>query len=342
MKLDTTTAKNAINIVLPIVLGGGILYWMYRGFDFGKLSDVCMHEMDWWWMGFSLIFGVTAQMFRGLRWKLALEPLGEKPRTANCIDAIFISYASSIIIPRIGEVSRCGILKQYDGTSFSKSLGTVVTERVIDSILVMVMTVVTFLVQIRMFSTFFDKTGTNLNSITERFTTTGYIVTAICGAAAIFFIWFLTKRIAVFAKVKEMMGNMKAGILSLKDVKNKWLFTAYTLLIWISYFLHFYITFNCFGFTTDLSISVALVAFVVGSIAVIVPTPNGAGPWHFAVKTILVLNGVGEDDAVTFALIVHTIQTSLTALLGVYAILALQGRKIRKEIKEQTGQPFNK
>ena len=146
----------------------------------------------------------------------------------------------------------------------------------------------------------------------------------------------------MFAKVKEMMGNMKAGILSLKDVKNKWLFTAYTLLIWISYFLHFYITFNCFGFTTDLSISVALVAFVVGSIAVIVPTPNGAGPWHFAVKTILVLNGVGEDDAVTFALIVHTIQTSLTALLGVYAILALQGRKIRKEIKEQTGQPFNK
>ena len=66
MKLDTTTAKNAINLVLPIVLGGGILYWMYRGFDFGKLSYVCTHQIDWWWMGFSLIFGVTAQMFRGL------------------------------------------------------------------------------------------------------------------------------------------------------------------------------------------------------------------------------------------------------------------------------------
>ena len=69
---------------------------------------------------------------------------------------------------------------------------------------------------------------------------------------------------------------------------------------------------------------------------------NDAKEDIIAVKTILVLNGVGEDDAVTFALIVHTIQTSLTALLGVYAILALQGRKIRKEIKEQTGQPFNK
>lgn len=111
-------------------------------------------------------------------------------------------------------------------------------------------------------------------------------------------------------------------------------------MIWISYFLHFYITFNCFGFTTDLSISVALVAFVVGSIAVIVPTPNGAGPWHFAVKTILVLNGVGEDDAVTFALIVHTIQTSLTALLGVYAILALQGRKSGKKSKNKQDNPL--
>ena len=68
---------------------------------------------------------------------------------------------------------------------------------------------------------------------------------------------------------------------------------------------------------------VSLVAFVVGTFAVLVPTPNGAGPWHFAVKTVLVLFGVAQTEAVVFVLIVHTIQTALVALLGVYSCLAL-------------------
>ena len=63
--------------------------------------------------------------------------------------------------------------------------------------------------------------------------------------------------------------------------------------------------------------------FIVGSIAVVVPTPNGAGPWHFAVKTMLMLYGVASTDALFFVLIVHSIQTLLVILLGVYAWLAL-------------------
>ena len=63
----------------------------------------------------------------------------------------------------------------------------------------------------------------------------------------------------------------------------------------------------------------ALVTFIVGSIAVIVPTPNGAGPWHFAVKTMLILYGVGETEALNFVLIVHSVQTLLVIMLGIFA-----------------------
>ena len=125
-------------VVLPFVLGGAILWWMYRGEDFSTISHVLTEEMNWTWMLLSFPFGILAQMFRGWRWKQTLEPIGVHPRTSVCMHAIFISYAASLVIPRIGEFSRCAILKRYDGSSFSKALCTVVTERAVDTLIVMI------------------------------------------------------------------------------------------------------------------------------------------------------------------------------------------------------------
>jgi uncharacterized protein (TIRG00374 family) len=318
--------KKALNILFPIVLGGGILWWMYRNFDFNLLRSTLNGGMNWWWMAFSLVFGVTAQLFRGLRWKQTLEPVGENPRTSTCVHAIFLSYAASLIIPRIGEITRCGVLRKYDGTSFSKSLGTVVTERIIDSLLVLLITAIVFISQAKVFYNFFAETGTNLTEWACKFTATGYIVTALCVVALFLLLFIIMRKLTIFARFRETIKEIKEGVMSLKDVKNKTLFTLYTLGIWGSYFLHYYITFFCFDFTMGLGLNVALVSFIVGSIAVIVPTPNGMGPWHFAVKTILVLYGVQETNAETFVIIVHTIQTALIPLLGVYSLMALTKR----------------
>ena len=326
------TLKKTINIAIPFVLGGGILWWMYRDTDFHAMEETLLHEMDWGWMLFSLVFGVTAQMFRGIRWKQTLEPLDEHPRMMDCIHAVFISYASSLVIPRSGELSRCGVLARYDGTSFLKSLGTVVTERVIDSLLVLFITLVVILSQVAIFSSFFDQTGTNVGEILRGFTTTGYIVTAICLVITLVFLWILMKRFTFMEKLKDMVDKVKEGILSLSGVKNKGLFVFYTLAIWVSYFLHYWITFKCFDFTENLSFTVAIVSFIIGSISVIVPTPNGAGPWHFAVKTILILYGLADTDAVTFVLIVHTIQTALVPLLGIFSLVALSFRPVHKKV----------
>ena len=118
------------------MLGGAILYWMYRDFDFGSISHVLLDEMNWGWMLLSFPFGILAQAFRGWRWRQTLEPIGEKPRSTVSIYSVFLSYAASLVIPRVGEFTRCGVLKRYDGVSFSKALGTVVTERAIDSLVV--------------------------------------------------------------------------------------------------------------------------------------------------------------------------------------------------------------
>ena len=317
------TLKKTLNITVPFLLGGGILWWMYRDTNFHDMENVVLNQMNWGWMLFSLVFGVTAQLFRGIRWKQALAPLGEHPRMTDCIHAVFISYASSLIIPRSGELSRCGILAKYDKTPFMKALGTVVTERMIDSLLLLIITAIVMATQLAVFNSFFNNTGTNLSDILRGFTTTGYLVTALCLVITILFMWLAMKRFTFMQKIKDAVTNIKEGILSLKGIEHKGLFVFYTVAIWASYFLHYWITFRCFSFMEGLGFTAAIVSFIVGSISVIVPTPNGAGPWHFAVKTILVLYGLADTEAVTFVLIVHTIQTALVPVLGIFSLIAL-------------------
>ena len=139
------TSSDILKILFSLILGGAILYWMYRGFDFAQLGDVMLHQMDWTWMLLSLPFGILAQAFRGWRWKLALDPLGEHPRNSTSVNSVFLSYALSLLIPRIGEFTRCGVLKRYDGVSFAKALGTVLTERVIDTLFIGLLILATFL-----------------------------------------------------------------------------------------------------------------------------------------------------------------------------------------------------
>ena len=162
-----------------------------------------------------------------------------------------------------------------------------------------------------------------MDTVLYRFTTTGYIVTLACGAAAIGLIVYLLRKLSIYNKVKNTLQGLWQGIASLRNIKNIPLFIFFTLAIWGSYFVHYYLTFFCFEATSHLGISCALVTFIVGSIAVIVPTPNGAGPWHFAVKTMLILYGIAETDALYFVLIVHSIQTLLVVALGIYAWIAL-------------------
>jgi hypothetical protein len=223
------------------------------------------------------------------------------------------------VIPRIGEFSRCAILKRYDGVSFSKALGTVVTERAVDTLIVMFYSGIILLIEMSTFGTFFKKTGTSLDRILESFSLTGWIVTAICGIAILILLHLLLKNFSIYNKVKMTLSGIWEGVLSLRGVKNLPLYLFFSIGIWVMYFLHYYLTFFCFDFTENLGIGCALVSFVVANFAVIVPTPNGAGPWHFAIKTMLILYGVADEQALWFVLIVHTVQTLLVIALGIYA-----------------------
>ena len=151
-------------------------------------------------------------------------------------------------------------------------------------------------------------------------------------------LWVLLRHLSIYNKVKTTLNGIWEGIISLKSVRSVPLFVVMTVGIWLCYFLHYYLTFFCFDFTSHLGLSCALVTFIVGSIAVIVPTPNGAGPWHFAVKTMLILYGVVDEQALYFVLIVHTIQTMLVVVLGVYGWAALLFSRTHSHAETQRAQ----
>ena len=327
MKSSNCKIVKSIKVLLPLALAIGILWWMYRGIRWEELVDALSHKMSWTWMLLSMPFGILAQVFRAIRWRQVLAPAGERPRLSTCIHAVFLSYASSLVVPRVGEVLRCGVLKRYEGTNFSCSVGTVVTERIIDTLLILLLSLLTFLTQIPVFLNFFQHTGVSMSSLFGQFSLTGWLVTAASGLLALIAIVLVSRRFRLFSKTSSFLSDLKNGLLSVKEVENPFLFILYSLGIWVSYYLHFYLTFFCFDFTAGLGPLAALVAFVVGTFAVLVPTPNGAGSWHFAVKTVLVLYGVGQTDAALFVLIVHTLQTLLVALLGVWSSVALALRK---------------
>ena len=227
MKIMQTIAK----ILMPLILGGAILYWMYRGEDWQSIKDVMLHEMNWTWMLLSFPFGILAQAFRGWRWQQTLEPIGEEPRASICINAIFLS--------------------------------SVVTERAVDTLIVMLYSGIILLFSMSTFGTFFKKTGTSFEHILSGFSLTGWVVAAICGAAVLLLLHLLLKNLSIYNKVKMTMHGIWEGVFSLKDVKNLPLYLFFSVGIWVMYFLHYYLTFFCFDFTENLGIGCALVSFVV-------------------------------------------------------------------------------
>ncbi len=318
-----------VKVALSLLLSGGILWWMYRGLDLSALSLALAGEMRWGWMLASMPFGVAAQVLRAMRWRQSLEPLGERPRLSSCVYAVFLSYASSLVVPRVGEILRCAVLRRSDGVGLSHGVGTVMTERVTDVIVMLLLTVFAVSFEIPVFARFVSRTGMSLASLAGRFTGAGYLVTAVCVLLAIAVGIYFLLRIRMPKGVRGTAEGFVRGLLSVRLVRRKWLFLTCSLGIWVCYFLHFLLAFFSFPFTAGLGLGAAMVAFVAGTYAVLVPTPNGAGAWHFAVKTVLMLYGVAMVDGAMFVLIVHALQTLLVAVLGVYALVALAvGRRV--------------
>ena len=315
--------RTFVKVVLPLGFGFLLLWWLFREMDLTEIWNVIRHGVRYDIILFSLLFGLFANVVRGLRWGLLIETLGVRFKLSNAINAVLGNYAVNLVLPRVGEVWRCGIVAKYDKISFSKLLGTLLIDRVSDTIMVGTITLFIFIFNIDFFISFFAKNPALLEGFHAMLNSIWIYALAI---GLVILVWFVFKYMSHFTlvrKAKDLLLNVWAGMKSIWLMDRKWLFLVQTLLIWSGYFCYFYITFYAFDFTRELGIGVGLIAFTMSSIGVAVPVQGGIGPWHFMVIATLVCFGVNENDAAAFALVVHTVQTVWTGLCGLGGIVAL-------------------
>ncbi|MDR1762693.1 MAG: flippase-like domain-containing protein [Dysgonamonadaceae bacterium] len=313
-----------IKTFLPLLFGLLVLWLTIGKLDFEQVGEVLKNDVNYWFIALSLPFGLFANIIRGYRWELLIRPLGYKPRKSNIIYSVLGTYGVNLAFPRLGEIWRCTMITRYENIPFTKALGTMLTDRISDSVTVALITVAAFAMNVPFFRSFFEKYPEIYSGILN-IITYPWFWAAISGTFIL--IWQIFEKfgeVGIIKKIKQLLLNIKDGIFTIGKMENKWLFIFYTFLIWFGYFLYFYICFFAFPFTKDFGWNYGLIGFVMGSIAMGVPVQGGIGPWHFMIGATLMAFGVSAVNAGAFALCVHTIQAILwTGLFGIFGVLAL-------------------
>ena len=323
--------KTTLKILIPLVIGLLILWLLYRDMDFNQLWHTLREGSDFGILLGSLLFGLAANIIRGLRWDLLIRSLGESPKRSHSILTVLGNYAVNMALPRMGEVWRCAAMSHYSGIGFSRLFGTLLIDRVFDLVMVAILVALACFGNMDFFLDFFRDNPEFPHRIQALLSSPWFYVSLAALALIVYMVWRLGKQSKYIRKVHSFGQNVWQGLRVIGTMDQKWLFILYSILLWVGYFLYFYTTFYAFDFTAHLGPGIGLVTFIMSSIAVAAPVQAGMGAWHFMVIYTLTTFGVGRDDAASFALIVHTIQTlwiTLTGLVAI-AILTAYGKRSR-------------
>jgi uncharacterized protein (TIRG00374 family) len=330
-----------IRILLPLSAGVLLLWYLYRNQDLSGILQVVRQGIRYDILLFSLIFGLAANTLRGLRWCLLIDSLGKRVQRRCAVLAVWGNYAINMALPRVGEIWRCGVLSKYEKIPFTKLLGTLFVDRLLDTLVVSLLTLCLCVFNIGFFRSFFAENPPILITTLYRlfssvWTWAGLLLVTV----ALWFIFMKLRRLIFVQRITAIFRNIWEGFRSLWTIRYKVRFVLQTLGIWTGYFLYFYLTFFAFDFTRDLSLRIGLIAFAMSSISVAVPVQGGIGVWHFMVIATLAAFGVERADAGAYAMVVFAIQSVwvvLTGLLGIVALpFACKDRETEENVPEIT------
>lgn len=309
--------KKTLKTILPIALGVFLVWYWYNSTSPANRHEILVRikDADPVWVGTSILLGFCAYISRAIRWNYMLEPLGYKPRLVNNVLIILIAYLANLVPPRVGEILRPTALATYEGVPFEKGLGTIITERVIDVIMLLSIIAITLLLQTDIILSFLEEKG---------FPLTGILLLLTAGLLGLaFFVIFIKKsNHAIALKVKDFIQGMLAGVLSVFKMKNKWAFVFHTLIIWSCYIGMFWVIKYTVAETIDLSLTQLMVAFVAGALAMMF-TNGGIGLYPIAVSQALAIYGISKVSGDAFGWIMWISQTFVVVVFGAISFLLL-------------------
>jgi uncharacterized protein (TIRG00374 family) len=323
-----------IKFVLFLGLGILIIWLSLRNLTGIEKDEILrsFRTANYNWVVLAIVLGILSHILRSLRWILFFEPMGYKPSLKNTFYAVMIGYFANMAFPRLGEVSRCGILAKYEKIPFNKSFGSVITERAIDLVIFLLLFFLTIFTQIGTIDHYLD---TKIYpKIYAKIQDPAIIRLMVCGGIAFVLLLLLAlllfrKRLAsskIGGKIRSLIAGFWEGLKSLSGIRKPFLFVAYSLLIWVLYFFMLYVCFFCFAETSGLSLGAGLSALVLGSVGIMI-TPGGIGLYPAIIQETLRLYGTTMTTGLALGWIAWTAQTSMILIVGGISLLLLSFNK---------------
>lgn len=315
-------------------IGGILLYFSFRNVSLADLSGG-LRSANYVWVSFSVIVGILAYIVRAARWSILLETMDYKAPLRHTYDAVMFGYLSNFAFPRLGEITRCGLLYKTLGIPVTKGLGTVVIERVYDTLCLTLICVGVFFMRYATFGKFIREQILAPASVFfhQHFSiSTGivlFLVLLLCGWGVFRFL----KSRNVNARLKNFLLGLKDGILSGLRMKKRALFLMYTLALWICYWATSYTIMMAMPETHHLGLADALFLMVIGGLGWVVPVQGGLGSFHFIVSLGLGIYGISQDKGVVFATISHESQSIFMIILGLSSLISA-GLYLRKKTRK--------
>lgn len=337
-QLDAKPFKAGFTTILKFVIFLG-LGFLITWLSLKDLTEEERHEIikafktaNYNWVFLGIALGIFSHVLRALRWMMFMEPMGYKPRFKNSFYAVMIGYLANLAFPRLGEVTRCGILTKYEKIPFNRSLGTVITERAIDLLIFFSLFALMIFTQMGTIREYLDETI--YPKLVAKFGTIHYTrilwITA-AGFMVVFGLLFWAfrhrlRKFLLYQKIKSLAVGFWEGLKSLTQIKRPWLFILYSAGIWVLYFLMLYVCFFCFPETSSLSLGAGLSALVLGSIGIMI-TPGGIGLYPAIIQETLKLYGIALVTGLALGWIVWATQTLMILILGGGSLIMLSFNK---------------
>ncbi|HKM45851.1 MAG TPA: lysylphosphatidylglycerol synthase transmembrane domain-containing protein [Dysgonamonadaceae bacterium] len=316
-------SKRVVKTIFPLILGILVLWLLYKDTNLTDLWNITK-SANFYIIAFSLLFGLAGNIFRALRWELTIQSLGYYPKRMSLIYAVMGNYAVNFVLPRAGEVWRCGAVTKYDKVPFSTTFGTLLVDRFFDVVAMGFIIVLCLVLDFNFFASYLQMNPTVGASVTSTFSSVWLYISIIMVAAVLYVLFRFLPNMFFIKKVKLFYLGIKRDILIVWKMKQKGLFVIYTFLCWFGYYLYFYLCFYAFGFTEHLGPVAGLLVFAMSSLGVAAPTQGGIGAWHFMVITSLLVYGVSYEQGSAFAGAIFTIQSLWLILIGLFSIFAIQ------------------
>lgn len=332
-KKNFNILSTILKYVVPLVISIGLCWLLFTGIDFGEMLAIIREQCDFRWIAFGFVFAIGAQVCRAYRWQIQLRALGITPPAYVLVYSIFGTYAVNLVFPRLGEVWRTGYVAQRQKAPFTTVFGSMVADRLSDTVAVALITLFAFAVASSAIMSYLHENGETLSAIAGLLESPWlWSAVAMCVAA----VWILMKIHTSNKAINMLQAAIKElwqgfAVIVKMPGKGKWLLL--TLGIWTCYFLQLYVSFYAFPFTAALlaeyGVPAALVTFVLGSLAMGVPSNGGIGPWQWAVIFALGIYGLPKAEAGAFANLSLGTTTLLTIALGIFTFAAIAFDKRR-------------